>query len=168
MPARWFPVACAVAVAIGLLFPIAWMLSTAIKPHSEVFTYPPVWLPTHITFAGFAAALRGDMLGFLLNSLWIATCTALLSTVAGAFAAYPISRRRSTATRAALGYLIASIAFPAPLLLISTYIVSPARHHRHLYHRRAGELRVHLAGVHLDPEIVLRRVADRGGGSRHD
>ena len=121
---RLFPGACAVVVAVGLLFPIAWMLSTAIKPHSAVFTYPPVWIPDHVTFAAFAASLRGDMLQFLLNSLLIAACTAVLSTFAGALAAYPMSRRRSAATRIALFYLLASIAFPAPLLLISTYVAA--------------------------------------------
>jgi multiple sugar transport system permease protein len=121
---RLFPIACAITVAVGLLFPVAWMLSTAIKPHAAVFTYPPVWIPRHVTFAAFGAALRGDMLRFLLNSLLIATCTAMLSTAAGALAAYPMSRRRSATTRIALFYLLASIAFPAPLLLISTYIVS--------------------------------------------
>jgi multiple sugar transport system permease protein len=51
--------AVAIAIVVVLLFPIAWMLSTAIKPHGEVFAYPPVWIPTHITFEAFA--LRGDM-----------------------------------------------------------------------------------------------------------
>ncbi len=119
-----FPAVCALAVAAGLLFPIAWMLSTAIKPHSQVFTYPPVWLPRDFTLAAFGSAFRGDMARFLLNSLIIAACTAILSTAAGALAAYPMSRHRSIATRIALFYLLASIAFPAPLLLISTYIVS--------------------------------------------
>ncbi|HEX3348830.1 MAG TPA: carbohydrate ABC transporter permease [Acetobacteraceae bacterium] len=121
---RSFPAVCAAIVAIGLLFPIAWMLSTAIKEHADVFVYPPVWIPERITFAAFGESLRGDMLRFLLNSLLIAACTALLSTFTGALAAYPMSRRRTTVTRVALGYLIASIAFPAPLLLISTYIVA--------------------------------------------
>jgi multiple sugar transport system permease protein len=120
----FYPGLCALAVAAGLLFPIAWMVSTALKRHSDVFVYPPVWIPAHLTFAAFGAALRGDMLGFLLNSLLIAACTALLSTATGALAAYPMSRRRTPATRIALGYLLASIAFPAPLLLISTYIVT--------------------------------------------
>src|SRR6516165_8108882 len=100
------------------------MLSTTIKPRGEVFTYPPVWIPDRFTLEAFAASLRGDMLGFLLNSLFIAACTSVLSTVTGALAAYPISRRRTATTRLALGYAVASIAFPAPLLLISTYIVS--------------------------------------------
>ncbi len=121
---RWFPAAGAIAVTVALLFPVAWMLSTAIKPHSEVFTYPPVWIPDRFTLEAFASSLRGDMFRFLLNSLFVAACTAVLSVVAGALAAYPISRRRTAPTRVALGYLIASIAFPAPLLLISTYIVS--------------------------------------------
>jgi len=121
---RWFAPACALAVAAALLFPIAWMLSTAIKPKSEVFTYPPVWFPDTLTFSAFASSLRGDMLRFLLNSLMIAAATAIVSTATGAFAAYAMARRQSGVSRLALGFLIASIAFPAPLLLISTYILS--------------------------------------------
>jgi multiple sugar transport system permease protein len=124
LPMRWLPAVVACVVGVVLLVPIAWMLSTAIKPHAEVFTYPPVWIPDRVTFEAFASSLRGDMARFLLNSLFIATGTSVLSIVTGALAAYPISRRRTATTRGALGYLIASIAFPAPLLLISTYIVS--------------------------------------------
>jgi multiple sugar transport system permease protein len=115
--------ACAILSLIVLLYPIAWMVSTALKPRAEVFAYPPVWLPEKLTFEAYRAAFTGAMPRFLLNSLIIAAGTALLSTFAGALAAYAISRRNSPATRFAMGYLLASLAFPAPLLMISIYIV---------------------------------------------
>lgn len=59
-----------------LLFPIAWMASTALKPRSEVFMVPPVWIPVHPTLAGFAALLSGHILTFFENSLIVASGSA--------------------------------------------------------------------------------------------
>ena len=72
------------------LLPFAVMLSTALKPHAEVLTYPPRWLPTRLAWENFS-----DMwatVGFAqaaLNSLLIsigATCLALLVAVPAAYA----------------------------------------------------------------------------------
>ena len=56
----------------------------------------------------------------------IAAGTALLATVAGALAAYAVSRRRTAGSRAILLVLLATLAFPLPLLMISIYQVFAA------------------------------------------
>jgi ABC-type glycerol-3-phosphate transport system permease component len=36
-----------------LLLPIVWMLSTSFKPLSDVFSYPPRFIPQHPTIAAY-------------------------------------------------------------------------------------------------------------------
>jgi multiple sugar transport system permease protein len=97
------------------------MVSTSIKPRAEVFRYPPQWIPDQWSLAAYASALSGPIARFLLNSIIVAAGTALLATVTGALAAYAVSRRSSGAGRAILFLLLASLAFPLPLLMISVY-----------------------------------------------
>lgn len=104
-----------------LLYPIAWMVSTSLKPRGEVFRYPPQWIPDQWSLAAYASALSGPIARFLLNSIVVAAGTAALATIAGALAAYAVSRRGSGAGRAILFLLLASLAFPLPLLMISIY-----------------------------------------------
>jgi multiple sugar transport system permease protein len=104
-----------------LLFPIAWMASTAFKPRSEVFLTPPVWFPAHPTLAAFASLLSGRILTFFENSLIVATGSALLATIAGALTAYGLARIRLRGGGAILMLFLAAMAFPVPLIMISMY-----------------------------------------------
>ena len=110
------------SVAI-MLFPIAWMLSTAFKSTSEVFRIPPTWIPHEPSLESFGLSLNTTMLRFFLNSIIVATGTTLLSLLAGSFAAYALSRFHFPGGRGVLLFFLASMAFPLPLLMISMYIM---------------------------------------------
>lgn len=111
------------ASLVILLLPIAWMLSTSFKPLEDVFSYPPRWIPEHFTLANYRAQLNALLGTYFLNSVIIGACSAVLSTLAGAFAAYGLARYRFRGNGALLMFFMASLAFPIPLLMISMYIL---------------------------------------------
>src|SRR5690349_4944285 len=39
--------------AIIFLFPLLWMLSTAVKPEDQIFLFPPKWIPNPILWSNF-------------------------------------------------------------------------------------------------------------------
>ena len=51
---RWIGRVLTYLLAFGLaavfLIPFIWMLSTSVKPSSEVFIFPPRWIPSHFQF----------------------------------------------------------------------------------------------------------------------
>jgi ABC-type glycerol-3-phosphate transport system permease component len=106
-----------------LLLPIAWMLSTSFKPLADVFSYPPQWIPAHPTLANYRAQFDGLLGTYFLNSLLVGVLSALLSTFAGALAAYGLARIRFRGNAAILMFFLASLAFPIPLLMISMYLM---------------------------------------------
>lgn len=110
------------AVAI-MLFPIAWMLSTAFKSTSEVFRIPPTWIPHAPSLESFRLSLNTTMLRFFVNSVIVAAGSTLLSLLAGSFAAYALSRFHFPGGHGVLLFFLASMAFPLPLLMISMYIM---------------------------------------------
>ena len=106
-----------------LLLPVAWMLSTSLKPIEDVFVYPPRWIPERITFDNYAAQLNPVLGTYFLNSIIVGLASAVLATLAGALAAYGLARFRLRGGAAIMMFFMASLAFPIPLLMLSMYIM---------------------------------------------
>lgn len=84
-----------IVVAIAVLFPFLWMLSTSLKPMAEVSAHPPKWITGHMSLTSYRDMFRFLPFGtFTLNSLYIAVTTTILSLVIGIFAAYAFARMR--------------------------------------------------------------------------
>jgi multiple sugar transport system permease protein len=80
---------------IVILFPYAVMLSTALKPKDEIFTFPPTWLPTRLAFDNFVTMWTSIGFGTALkNSLIVGVATTILCLVVAIPAAYALARTR--------------------------------------------------------------------------
>lgn len=112
-----------IASLVILLLPIAWMISTSLKPLEDVFQYPPRWIPDRVTVDGYVTQANPLLGRYFLNSVITGLGAALLSTLAGAFAGYGLARYRFTGNSFILMLFMASLAFPIPLLMISMYIL---------------------------------------------
>ncbi len=86
--------ACLTAV---LLFPIYWMVMTAVMPTADILSRNPPLLPdfARASFAAFAAVLqRRPFLQWTANSLIVGGASAAISLAAAALAGYGLSRWR--------------------------------------------------------------------------
>lgn len=89
-----------VALAFGILaicgftaFPIYWMAAVGLFRREALFSYPPRLFPSPAVLDNFAALLADPRFTvWILNSLKIASCTALLSLVIGVSAGFALSR----------------------------------------------------------------------------
>jgi ABC-type glycerol-3-phosphate transport system permease component len=56
------------AIIVGL--PFFWMISTAFKNSTEVYQFPPIWIPETLNFDNFVTAWQSAPFGrFYLNSI---------------------------------------------------------------------------------------------------
>lgn len=76
------------------LFPIIWMISTSLKPVSELFAYPPRIIPSVFNFTAYIDNFikSQKMLYYFANSFIIAGGTMLFSLIIASPAAYGLSR----------------------------------------------------------------------------
>jgi len=74
------------------LFPIAWAISTSFKTIAEYYTYPPVWIPRMPTLNNYKYIIYTAGLGYLKNSLIVASLNTLLVLGLSIPAAYGIAR----------------------------------------------------------------------------
>ncbi len=111
------------------ILPFIWMLSTAFKQNSEIFTYPPVWIPRNPTAKGFLDLFSMPMFGktlfwtFAKNSLFVAMATSVVTVVMAALGAYGLSRFRFNGATVLVYVILLSQMLPGALLLIPLYMM---------------------------------------------
>ncbi|GAA4122786.1 carbohydrate ABC transporter permease [Aminobacter aganoensis] len=85
-------VALLIALAI-MLFPIYWMVNTALKPAAEVFQSPPSFFSANWSLDAFRTLFETRPIGrYFLNSFIVAGGTTVLSLALASLAAYGLTR----------------------------------------------------------------------------
>ena len=75
--------------ALGMLFPVFWMLSIALKPAAEIFTPTPQLLPQHWAWENFAIGWeRSGFSRYFVNSLIVALGAVAFSVLFNSMAGF--------------------------------------------------------------------------------
>ncbi|HEY4202922.1 MAG TPA: carbohydrate ABC transporter permease [Devosiaceae bacterium] len=120
--------AALIIAVLLVLFPIYWMIITALKLPRDIYRAPSLW-PRTITFANFQKLLAGgDFLLAIRNSLIVSTVVTVISVVISSFAAYSMVRLRYR-FRGIIGRLILfAYLTPGSLLFIPLSIIMAQLH----------------------------------------
>jgi len=109
---------------VYLLFPLFWMISTSLKPTSEIYSGVISFIPRTFTFDHFLTVLhQHHLLHSILNSFYVAGITAVATVIISLPAAYALSRYQTNINKAVMGWILTSQIFPAILIMIPLYIV---------------------------------------------
>jgi ABC-type glycerol-3-phosphate transport system permease component len=114
-------------VALVTLFPIFWMVSTALKPSTEIYSLTPHPLPAHPTLSNFRAVIDGSVIGlpywnFLKNSLFVTLTAVVASSLIALLAAIAVARFRFRFRTMYLIMLLIVQMLPQQALVIALYI----------------------------------------------
>src|SRR5919204_6268746 len=105
------------------LFPFYWQTVTALKPTSEIFVTPVVWIPSHLDVSHFQNVFTGRDFGRnILNSVIVATVTTVVCLLVGTFSAYALARLPLPAKRTILVLVVVMVTFPGIALVASLFI----------------------------------------------
>ena len=114
-------------VALVTLFPIFWMVSTALKPATEIYSLTPRPLPGHPTLANFRAVIDGGVIGipywnFLKNSLFVTVASVVASSLIALLAAIALARFRFRFRTTYLIMLLIVQMLPQQALVIALFL----------------------------------------------
>ena len=117
----------ALVVALVTLFPIFWMISTAFKPATEIYSLTPHPLPAHPTWANFANVINGSVIGmpywtFLRNSLVVTLSSVVVSSAIALLAAVAVARFRFRFRATYLIMLLIVQMLPQQALVIALFL----------------------------------------------
>jgi N,N'-diacetylchitobiose transport system permease protein len=118
---------CGLIVALVTLFPIFWMVSTAFKPATEIYSLTPHPLPAHPTLANFRSVIDGNVIGmpywnFLKNSLFVTIVSVTVGMVIALLAAIAVARFRFRFRTTYLIMLLIVQMLPQQALVIAVFL----------------------------------------------
>lgn len=116
--------AAAAALVTLCAFPLAWMLSTALKPPPDVLAWPPTLLPPNPTAGNFARLFsQTNFLVYFRNSMICAWAATTLSVALGAVGAYSLTRFRYPGRETVAFTMLFTYLFPPIVLIVPFYIL---------------------------------------------
>jgi ABC-type glycerol-3-phosphate transport system permease component len=115
--------ATVVALAVVFALPFVWMLTTAVKPHDEIFAYPPRWIPSVWKVGNFAAAwTKAPFARFFFNSVVVTASVAGIQLATASLAAYAFARLRFPSKNVLFLAYLSIIMVPSQVTLIPNFI----------------------------------------------
>ena len=110
-------------VALGMFFPVLWMVLTAFKQERDAFTSPPKFAFSP-TLDQFDAVLSGGLSAALLNSLWTTVGSTVLVILLALPAAYALSIRPIERWQDVLFFFLSTRMLPVVGAIVPIYIIA--------------------------------------------
>ncbi len=118
-----------IAMSLIFIFPLAWLVSTSLKPIGETMQQPPTWIPSHVQWHNYRDAFMygSDQLGyipFLLygrNTLILCVLGVAGTVVSNALVAYSFARLRWPGRDLAFAITLATMMIPFPVIMVPIY-----------------------------------------------
>jgi len=110
-----------VVLVIGL--PMFWMLSSSLKSLSEIYTFPPEWIPSNPKWSNYEDAWNAVPFGrFYLNSVIITVAGAGLQIINGTLCAYAFAFLRFPAKNYIFLLVLAALMVPGEVVILPNFL----------------------------------------------
>lgn len=141
---QWLEGGVLLAVAIVIMFPILWMVMTAFKHPSYVYSYT-IWFPPTLDNFREVFSERWQILDKVINSTVIAVSTVVIAIPIAVCAAYAFSRLTFPLKRTMFQWILLTQFIPAVTIVLPFYLMF----------RNLGLLDTYVALIVVDLAIVL-------------
>jgi len=113
-----------IPAAFVFLLPFLWMLSTSLKPDSQLYAYPPIWIPNPLEWANYPKTVTYVPFFLYLRNTLIISLSSMVGVVfSSALAAYSLARIRWPGRQILFLLTIATLMLPYQVTLIPVFLV---------------------------------------------
>lgn len=133
-------------VALVLLLPLFWLVTSALKPEQDLFLYPPKWLPSPATLENFRAAFTGEIFEehavaaemfnlpiYVRNTLIIVVGNMVFGVTISALVAYGLARLRFRGRDFIFYTVVAALFLPGVVLIVPRFVIFSKLHLTNTY-----------------------------------
>jgi multiple sugar transport system permease protein len=111
-------------VALSMLVPFLWMLSTSFMTDLEVYQFPPRFIPSEFRWTNYPEAMTLQPFGrFFLNSLIVAGASVLGQLAFCSMAAYAFARLRFPWRDKVFALYLSTMMIPAIVTIIPSFLI---------------------------------------------
>ncbi len=111
-------------MAVIMLLPFAWLVSSSLKGQIQIFQYPPVWIPDPIHWDNYTNALTVKPFGlYIINTLKIVALNVIAVVFTSSFCAYGFARIKFWGRDFWFGVVLATLFLPYAILIVPQFII---------------------------------------------
>ncbi len=113
-------------LTVIFLFPLFWMVTTALKTNAQIFLWPPQWIPNPLQWSNFPEAFGNPLLPFgqfVVNTLIIEAGVLSGRLISCTLVAYGFARLHAPGKNVLFAILLATLMLPQAAIIIPEYIL---------------------------------------------
>jgi multiple sugar transport system permease protein len=112
------------ALAIITLIPFLWMVLTSVKDLSDIFIYPPQWLPSKIHLENYVNAFDAAPFGrYYFNSIFVALAVTIGQLITCSMAAFAFARLKFWGRNVLFFIFLGTMMIPYNVTMIPSFMV---------------------------------------------
>lgn len=112
-----------VIIGLAAIIPVYWLVSSAVKPSSQVFIFPPQWIPTSFHWQNFVDAWHSAPFGRMyVNSIIFTVVGAVGEICVAMFSAYAFVFLRFPKKNLIFGIFLGAMMVPGTVVLLPNYM----------------------------------------------
>ena len=113
-----------IPAAFVFLLPFLWMLSTSLKPDTQFYDYPPVWIPSPFQWSNYPDAVTYITFGlYLRNTFTIAILSTIGVIISSSLVAYSLARIPWRGRNVLFILTVATLMLPFQVTMIPLFII---------------------------------------------
>ena len=113
-----------VVALLVVIVPVAWTVSTSLKPAAEVYAYPPKWIPSRLVWQNYVDAWNGAPFDqYAINSVIVTGTIMVSQLVFAALAAYVFARLQFPGRDLIFIAFLATMMVPTQVLVVPTFLI---------------------------------------------
>lgn len=110
--------------AVTMLLPLMWMISTSLKPKTEVLAIPPEWIPKSPQWDNYIKVFQmTPLLNGFLNTIMVAVSVTVVGTLCSSMAAFAFSKLNFKGKNKMFLALLGTIMIPFPVVMIPQFVL---------------------------------------------
>lgn len=110
--------------ALAFLTPFVWAVSTSLKPSSQIFAFPPIWLPSPILWSNYVTALTELPFGrYFANTATITFSAMVGDVLVSTTVAYGFARMRFPGRDLLFLVLLGTMMLPTQVTMIPIFMI---------------------------------------------
>ena len=121
---RWAVRVVLILVGITFMLPFYWMLSTSLKPDSQLAVFPPIWVPHPLMWSNYLDAVTEiPFFLYLRNTLIICTAVVVGVVLSSSLCAYGFARISWPGRNVLFLLMLATLMLPYQVTMIPLFVV---------------------------------------------
>jgi multiple sugar transport system permease protein len=113
-----------IAISILLMLPLVWMVSTSLKPMTEIAQFPPTLLPENVQWENYLETIQSfPFFRYAGNTLIITFFVVLGNVLSNSFIAYGFSKIKFPGRNLLFSLVLSTMMIPGFVLMIPQYVL---------------------------------------------